>query len=789
MQSRYGYFAEGGAEFVITRWDTPRPWVNYLTNGDYCALCSHLGGGFSFFKDHRYNALLRRGRQQQLEDLPARLVYLKDEATGEVWTANVLPFLKSDAFEARQGMGYTTLSNTYGGVRSDLTYFVPPGLDAEMWHVVLTNTGDAPRTLSVYSCAEFQLGNLSLDELEPVFMSLFNDVSVDDATVTIVKKWWHPHHGWSEDNGIWANRVFAATPVPHAALMCNRDAFFGPFRTQANPIALEAETLPEAPTSGKDPVLSYQWRITLQPGETWETYVAIGVQSNDGTPAPAALADIATYRDAWARTRAHWRDLFSTLSVTTPDEDVNIMMNWWNKYQVMANFHFGRGPSYYHKGQYPAMRDSCQDAFGVIPLNPELAKGNIRRIAGFFFADGRACGGCNRIGLPEGPSEKVDLPLWLILTVSDYLRETGDFAFLDEPVPLMDGGTSTIYEKMIAGIERMLTDSGDHGLPLIGKGDWNDAANAIGAGGTGESVWLGQFLYFVIHEMAPLMARRGDARRETYLARAAEIKRVVNEHCWDGEWFVRAFKDDGTPVGVRGQKEGFIWINSQTWAVIADISTPERLNRCMDAVEEHLGTDYGLMNLAPAFTEIDESIGIITRFLAGWKENAAVFSHASAFNVVARAMLGRGRDAVDLFRRIIPMSKDSDRYLVEPYVYSQFCVGPARPDEHGRGAYHWLTGTAAWMLRAMTDYIIGVHPELDGLRIRPAVDPSWTEFSITRSFRGSVYDITFHNPSGVETGLAALTLDGQPVDGDLLPLPTKPRHTVEVTMGKVPAVV
>jgi len=787
MRSQYGYFADGGAEYVITRWDTPRPWINYLTNGEYCALCSHMGGGFSFFQDHRYNAMLRRGRQQQLEDLPGRLVYVKDEATGEIWTANVLPFLKSDAFEARHGMGYSTLTNTYQGIQSSLTFFVPPGINAELWCVALTNTGTQARTLSVYTCAEFQLGNLSLDELEPVFMSLFNEVTCDGQTATIVKKWWHPHHGWSEDNGIWRNRAFMTTPVPPTAMMLNRDAFYGPFRTYTNPIALESETLPTVPASGKDPVAVYQWRITLQPGESWETYVAIGAQPNEESEENhlqlAELRHADTYKAAWERTVAHWRSLFSTLAVETPDDDVNIMMNWWNKYQVMANFYFGRGPSYYHKGQYPAMRDSCQDAFGVIPLNPALAKINIRRIASFFFADGRACGGCNRLGLPEGPSEKVDLPLWLILTVCDYLRETGDFAFLDEAIPLMDGGASTVYEKMIAGIERMLTDRGAHGLPLIGKGDWNDAANAIGAGGTGESVWLAQFLYFVIHEIEPLMNMRGDARLAAYLQHAEEMKDSINTHCWDGEWFVRAFKDDGTPVGVKGQKEGFIWINSQTWAVISQTSTPERLNLCMDAVETHMGTPYGLMNLAPAFTEIDESIGIITRFLAGWKENAAVFSHASSFNVVARAMLGRGKDAVDLFRRIIPISKDSDRYLVEPYVYAQFCVGPSCPEEHGRGAYHWLTGTAAWMLRAMTDYIIGVRPDYHGLRIRPAVDPAWTAFSITRTFRGATYQIEFRNPNGVQTGVTEILLDGVPVVGDQLPLPTAPTHHVLVTMG------
>lgn len=794
MNTKYGHFSADGSEYIITRHDTPRPWVNYLTNGDYCALCSHIGGGFSFYKDHRMNSVLRRGRHQYYEDMPARLIYIKDEDTGEVWTVNVQPFGKVDTFEARHGVGYTTIASSYQSIQAELNFFVPRGIDAELWELELQNTGDTPRRLSVYSFADMVLGNVSLDELEVPFMALFNEAILGEQDIIFLKKWWHPHYGWAEENGIWQHRAYFSTTVKPAKMLVNREIFFGAFRSYANPAALEPEVLPDALTAGKPLVVSCQWRITLAPGECWGTQMAIGVQPNEETAENARmikdLQQPETYAAAWTRTRAFWDELFSAIEVHTPDADINTMLNTWNKYQAMINFFFGRGPSYYHKGQYPAMRDCCQDAFGVIALDATLAKQNIRRIARFFFADGRACGGCNRIGLTEGPSEKVDLPLWLILTVADYLRETGDYAFLDEAISLMDDGESTVYQKMLAGIDLMLEDRGAHGLPLIGHGDWNDAANMIGHEGKGESVWLGQFLYFVIHEIAPLMEMRGEGERlALYLQRAEELKQTINEHCWDGEWFVRAFRDDGRPVGTKTEKEGFIWINSQTWAAISGCSTPERLHRCLDSAEKHMGTAYGMMNLAPAFTEIDETIGLITRFMHGWKENAAVFSHASAFNVVARAKLGRGKDALDLYRRLLPISKDPDHYLVEPYVYSQFVVGPSFPEEFGRGAYHWLTGTAAWMLRALVDYILGVHPELDGLRITPAVDPSWTTFSLKRKFRGSTYEIEFSNPDGVETGVKELLLDGQPVNGNLLPLPTKPVHRVKVVMGKVAEVV
>ena len=785
---KYGDFSADGSEYIITRPDTPRPWINYLTNGDYCALCSHRGGGFSFYRDHRFHAVLRRGSQVHLDDLPARLVYLKDETDGAIWTANVFPGGRCDTFEARHGMGYTTFISAYRGIETKTRFFVPPDIDAELWEITFRNEGRTARRLSLYTYAEFSLGNVPLELAEGRFAALFNEAVHGEREMIFRKKWWHTTAGWSEHGREWPHRVYLVTTESPAAMLSSREDFLGAFRGYADPVALQGEVMPSANGSGKDLAGVYQWRFELAPGESRCIQMAIGIQSDADTEAErrirAELKLPASHAAAWARTQAYWSGLFDAVKVETPDRDINHSINYWNKLQLMINFHFGRGPSYYHAGQYPAMRDSCQDAFGAIPLAPELAKANLRRIAGFFYADGRACGGCNRIGLPEEPSDKVDLPLWLIPAAASYIKETGDLAFLDESIPLMDGGESTIYQKMTTGIARLLDERGPHGLPLIGKGDWNDAANMIGAGGSGESVWLAQFLCFALSEIEPFLRLRGDLEKlATYARRAEELREIINRDCWDGGWFIRAFKDDGSPVGTKSQKEGRIWINSQTWAVIAGIADRERLEACLDAVDAHLGTAYGLMNLAPAFTDFDPTIGIITGFRPGWKENGAVFSHASAFNVVARCLLGRGKDAVDLFRRILLMGKDSDRYLLEPYVYAQFCAGPDSGGSHGTGAYHWLSGTAAWMFRAMLDYILGVRPELDGLRIAPAVDPDWRSFSVRRAFRGATYEIVFANPDGVAAGVKEIRLDGELIAGDLLPLPTRERHLVEVIMG------
>jgi len=784
---KYGYFSNKGDEYIITTPYTPRPWVNYLTNGDYTALCSHIGGGFSFYKDHRYNSVLQRGQFAYQQDSPARFIYVKDEETGEIWTVNALPIGKFDSYEATHGLGYTIIKSSYGGISATVRYSVPIGVDAETWEVDIVNNSGRSRRISVYSAAEILMGNVSLDEVDNFFMALFNQSGVEEnrRDIKFVKRWWHPYNGWSEENGNWDMRLLMTTSVEPTSVTTSRELFLGAFNDYKTPAALDMETLPQSESTSGPIVASYQWRVTLDDGESFATDIALAVVT-DNTDEDGLLKKLRchdNYADMFENTKKYWDNMFDGFEVTTPDSVINNMVNYWNKWQIIVNFTCGRGPSYYHKGQYQGMRDSCQDAFGVIALSPQYAKEGIRRIASFFYSDGRCAGGCNRIGIKEPAADKADLPLWITLSVMNYLRETGDLDFLDEEIPLIDGGSSTVYEKMTKGVERMLDTVGEHGLPLIGHGDWNDAANRIGAGGKGESVWLAQFVYFVLNELIEVAKLRCDnARVENYKTYAENIYKRVNESCWDDEWFIRAFKDNGEPVGVKGQKEGFIWVNSQTWAAISNISTPERLNMAMDSVNKYLSTDYGLMNLGPAYSEIDEEIGLITRFTPGWKENGAVFSHASAFNVVGRAVLGRGDDAVDLYTKLMPALKDPDKYLMEPYVFSQFCVGPAQSLEHGRGAYHWLTGTAAWMLRAMGDYIIGVRPTFDGLLISPAVSSDWKEFSMKRKFRNAVYNITFVNSNGQQNGVKEIYLDNEKIEGNTLPIPTKEIHNVKVIM-------
>lgn len=785
--NRYGSFIQNGTAYEITNPHTPRPWVNFLTNGRYAALCSHRGGGFGFFLDHRYHGLLRRGAQIANDDSPGRFFYLHDLDSGLTWSPCGHPMPAAlDDFRAVVEPGVTTIHATAHGIQTTREFFVPPALDAEVWRIHLHNPGPSPRRLALTSYAELALGNWFIDIQEPVFASLFNRVQAVPGGLAFEKQWWNTQSRWDEHNEPWPLRAFATTSTPPTATTADRDAFLGPFGSLARPALASSPHWPTELAQGRDACAAFRWTIDLPPGATWTTALTLGVQPRlphggfDLPPVPTW--DQST---RWlADTRAWWLNITSAFAAHTPNTALNTMFAAWNQAQLTANFFFGRGPSYYHKSQYPSIRDQCQDTFGMTILCPELAREKLLHIASFFFADGRAGSGCNRIGIPETPSIKVDVPLWLGLAVADYVRETADWSILDQPCRLLDGPTLPLYQVVLRGLSRIASDRGPHGLPLIGRGDWNDAADQIGAKGRGESVWLAQFLCFVVHEVAFLLEARGDhALLADYRRIADEQNRIITESCWDGEWFIRAFKDDGTPVGARGPAEGFIWINSQTWAVMAGVGTPDQRQKAMDAVIRHLETPDGLMNLAPAYTQPDHSIGIITAFKPGWKENAAVFSHASAFNVCARAKLGRGADACRLFLNLLPVAKDPDRTGAEPYVYCQFVAGPAAGPEAGRGAWHWLTGTAAWMLRALADHILGIQASPEGLRLNPCVDPSWTTFSATRRFRGATYHLHFSNPHRVQTGITHIRLDGQPISGNLLPLPTAPTHHVEITMG------
>lgn len=447
------------------------------------------------------------------------------------------------------------------------------------------------------------------------------------------------------------------------------------------------------------------------------------------------------------------------------------------------NFNFGRAPSYYHLEQSMGMRDSFQDAFGMIPLNSDWAREQILRVASFIFSDGSPCDVTSRIEYKANKGIKVDVPLWMALATCNYINETNDMGVLDEVIPYLDGGEGTLYEHILLGLKRIACDKGSHGLPLFGGGDWNDSLNRVGEKGIGESVWLAQFIYYCINEIKPLLILKNDEREVAELTKIAEDFKIAYEQvAWDEDWYIIGYNDLSEPVGTKKDRVGNTYLNTQTWAVISGIGTQERLEKAMDAVDEYLETPYGLSLVMPAYDMLDENIGVSSAFARGMKENGAVFSHATAFNLVAKAILGRGNDLYRVYKKVLPACKAQDIHMTEPYIYSQFSHGPNSP-EYGRGAYHWMTGTAAWMFRVVLDYMLGIQPKLDGIEVNPCINDEWEYYEVNRPFRNALYKFKVYNQNHKQTGVDYIIVDGLKIEGNYIEyLADNKEHTVEVYM-------
>ncbi len=780
--NKYGHFSEKGDEFIVTRYDTPLPWVNYLSNGDYCAIVSSTGGGFSFYKSHHANTILRREQRNLITDRPGRYVYIKDNDNGEIFTLNVMPVQNSfDKFEAVHGMGYTTIKTESHGISGEITYFVPIGVDAEIARIKIKSVSGKKRNLSVFFYEELQLGNFEFNEHERAIASMFGQAKIKDGKIFANYSLWSTSSRAGDNfksDKVWPYTVMVGATKTPESIETSQERFIGVHRDVHNPIALENEKLSDKDTLGMPSVAAFRWNVELDADKEYSNDVFTQIYEN----APVEL-NKAKIDELYKITLDCWQEYVGRITINTPDEEINRNFNYWNKYQVYMNFNFGRAPSYYHLEQSMGMRDSFQDAFGMIPLNSNWARKQILRVASFIFSDGSPCDVTSRIEYKANKGIKVDVPLWMALATCNYINETADIDILDEVIPYLDGGEGTLYEHILLGLKRIACDKGSHGLPLFGGGDWNDSLNRVGEKGIGESVWLAQFIYYCINEIKPLLKLKNDDKELAELTRIAEEFKEAHENvAWDEDWYIIGYNDLSEPVGTKKDRVGNTYLNTQTWAVISGIGSKERLEKAMDAVDEYLETPYGLSLVMPAYDGLDENIGVSSAFARGMKENGAVFSHATAFNLVAKAMLGRGNDLYRVYKKVLPACKEQDIHRTEPYIYSQFAHGPNSP-EFGRGAYHWMTGTAAWMFRAVLDYMLGVQTSLEGLVINPCINQEWDGYEVTRPFRNDLYKIKVHNPEHKQTGVLYILVDGEKQTDNIVKyIGDGEEHLIEVFM-------
>jgi cellobiose phosphorylase len=800
--SRFGRFDDTAREYVITRPDTPLPWINYLGNEEFFGIITNTGAGYAFFRDARFRRLIRYRYNNAPLDVGGRFLYVRDARSGDWWSPTWQPSRTDlEDFQCRHGLGYTVIGSRREGIRCESLFFVPVAQTLEIWRVRLTNERPEPADLSLFGAAEFCLWDAWDDATNFQRNYSTGEVEVVDGVI------FHRTEYRERRNHL----AYLACSAQPTGFDTRRDAFLGPYRGWDRPVAVERGRSGNSIAHGWAPCGSLQVDRTLGPSETAEVVFLLGYTENppDAKFDPPGSQTIRTagvrpvverftraeeVEAALGEVRASWSDLLEILQVGTPNEHADRMVNVWNPYQNMVTFNLSRSASLFESGvgRGIGFRDSSQDLLGFVHMVPGRARQRILDLAGTQLPSGGAYHQYQPLtkrGNDDIGSGFNDDPLWLIIAVAAYVKETGDRGILDQAVPYDNepGSESPLYEHLQRAIRYTLDRLGPHGLPLIGRADWNDCLNLNAfsetpgesfqtvenrEGGVAESVFIAGLFAAAAKELAALAALHGRAE-DAEAAREARVRMisVVGEHAWDGDWFRRAYDHAGAVIGSTENDEGRIFIEPQGMCVMGGIGIDDgRAELALASVAEHLATPHGIVLLQPAYTRYRVELGEITSYPPGYKENAGVFCHTNPWIVIAETLVGNGDRAFDYYLRINPSAREpiSDVHRCEPYVYAQMIAGKDAPT-HGEAKNSWLTGTAAWNYVAMTQWILGIRPEHDGLRIDPCLPSDWEGFTAVRRFRDATYRIDVRKPGSVSGRVASLVVDGDPVEGTLVP--------------------
>ena len=809
---RYGYFDDTCREYVITRPDTPLPWINYLGCEDYFGIISNTAGGYSFYRDARLRRLTRYRYNNVPLDGGGRYIYLRDNATGDFWSPTWQPTRTDlDEYTCRHGMGYTQIQFTYRGIQAGVRYFVPMGENLEVWQLTVTNQRDEPAQLSAFSFIEFCLWDALEDSSN--FQRNFSTGQVEVEDEVIYHK--------TEYRERRDHFAYFACSEPLAGFDTQREDFFGPYHGWESPAVVQQGRSNNSIAYGWQPIGSHHVKIDLAPGETRSVIFLLGYQENPQDdkfdppgsqtinkrrvkPIIARYLNLANVEEAFSFLRAYWDGLLNKFQVNTPDPDTNRMVNIWNAYQCMITFNMSRSASYFESGIGRGMgfRDSTQDLLGFVHMVPSRARQRLLDLAATMLDSGGAYHqyqpltkrGNNDVG-----SNFNDDPHWQVLATSAYIKETGDWSILDEMVPYDNraGSETTLYEHLQRALQYTLDRLGPHHLPLIGRADWNDCLNlncfsdtpgqsfqttTNKEGKVAESVLIAGLFILSSKEMIDLAEHLGHsaAEIEGYRQAMQTMEETIWESGWDGAWFRRAYDDFSRPVGSKENKEGQIFIEPQGISIMAGLGLEDgRAQQTLDSVRERLATPHGIVLQQPAYSQYYLYMGEISSYPPGYKENAGIFCHTNPWIMIAETILGHGDQAHDYYRRINPSAREgiSEVHRCEPYVYSQMIAGRDAAT-HGEAKNSWLTGTAAWNYVAITQWIIGIRAELDGLRVNPVIPTSWKSFEAIRQYRDVNYhiNVTRSGPGNQ----VKLTVDGTPIDGTLIPLPAAQVRDVQV---------
>ena len=819
---KFGYFDDANREYVITDPKTPWPWINYLGNEDFFSLISNTAGGYSFYKDAKFRRITRYRYNNVPMDNGGRYFYINDNGT--IWSPGWKPCKTPlDFYECRHGMSYTRLTGAKNGIEASILFFVPLNTWGEVQKMTLRNTSNEKKKFKLFSLAEWCLWNAATDMEN--FQRNFStgEVEVDGSVI------YHKTEYKERRN----HYAFYSVNAPIQGFDTDRESFIGLYNEFRDPQQVIEGQPANSIAHGWSPIASHYLEIELEAGESKEYVFLLGYVENEQdekfaeeTPgllhsgsspiinkkkAKALISALDTSEKvdaAFAELKAYWDDLLDIYVLKSEEEKLDRMVNIWNQYQCMVTFNMSRSASFFESGIGRGMgfRDSNQDLVGFVHQIPERARERIIDIASTQFPDG----GCYHQYQPLTKRGNNDIgggfnddPMWLIFGTVAYIKESGDFSILDEPVPFdnIPGSEVSLFKHLRISFNHVIENLGPHMLPLIGRADWNDCLNLNCFSwdpndsfqttenktddSKAESLMIAGLFVVCGRDYVELCQQIGKSEEATRAQQFIDqMVEAVKQHGWDGEWYLRAYDYFGRKVGSKENEEGQIFIESQGWCSMAGIGLEEGMvKKALDSVKERLDCEHGIVLNNPAFTKYFVEYGEISSYPAGYKENAGIFCHNNPWIMIGETVLGRGDYAWDYYRKICPSYTEdrSSLHKVEPYVYSQMIAGKdaARP---GEGKNSWLTGTAAWNYYAITQFILGIKPAYDGLEINPCIPSTWKEFKVKRKFRGAIYDITVQNPYGVCKGVQSLIVNGNLIEGNIIKHQLG-HHQVLVTLG------
>ncbi len=810
---KFGYYDDAAKEYVITTPKTPLPWINYLGCNDFFSLISNTCGGYSFYKDAKLLRLTRYRYNSVPYDSNGKYYYIKDGDT--IWNPGWQPTQTPlDKYECHHGIGYSRFVSSKNDLAADLLAFVPMDDTCEINRLTLTNEGTTEKEVSLFSYVEFCLWN-AMDDMTNYQRNLSTgEVEVVGSTI------YHKTEYRERRNHYTIFTVNAEV----SGFDTSREAFIGAYNPASRPDAVVNGQCTNSVTSGWYPIASQQLNVKLAPGEKKTFIFVLGYIENpkeEKWEKPGivnkkrAEAMISRYQtesqveDAFAKLNEYWNNLLGLYHVESENDKVNRMVNIWNQYQCMVTFNMSRSASYYESGIGRGMgfRDSCQDLLGFVHLIPARARERIIDIASTQFEDGSAYHQYQPLtkkGNADIGSGFNDDPLWLIAAVAAYLKETGDFTILKEMVPFDSDASKaeTLFEHLTRSFTYTVNNKGPHALPLIGRADWNDCLNlncfsdtpgepfqttGPSEGPVAESVFIAGMFVKYGKEYAKICELLGETEKAANALKEVDaMYQAVITAGWDGEWFLRAYDANSEKVGSHECEEGQIFIEPQGFCVLAGIGVEEGLaQKAMDSVKERLDSQYGIMILQPSYTKYHLNLGEVSSYPPGYKENGGIFCHNNPWVSIAETVVGDGERAFEIYRKTCPAYTEefSEIHCTEPYVYSQM-VGGRDAKFFGQAKNSWLTGTAAWTFVNVSQYILGIQPEYEGLGINPCVPADFGTFKVTRTFRGAQYDIEVQNPNHVQKGVKELIVDGVKLDGHVVPFQEgKTSYKVTVVMG------